>query len=240
MRNRLMVCLNAMAQCAIICLPTVLFQLLGWQSFCQNAAQLRPWCLSIIPNIYSFVQSHYWNVGLFRYYKTQQVHDAFCFLATTHLMSALADCLKILLSVQIPNFLLATPMLCLSVAMCWKFKYHRWRWSLSTNRPFVMQESHAESKHTSSIAADTSGKPISCCQTANTAMPNSQQSVAMYRAKQQGFMCDQMDPYIVHLGFLTATAALVMNIQVVTRYDSVTVAGGSCCNAAFLDQISAT
>ncbi|TMW68232.1 hypothetical protein Poli38472_007904 [Pythium oligandrum] len=49
----------------------------------------RPWCASAIPNIsaiYMFVQREYWNVGLFRYYEWK----------------------------QLPNFLLAAPILTLS------------------------------------------------------------------------------------------------------------------------------
>ena len=60
--------------------------------FCwAPAAEPRPWCPRgpfQIGNIYPFVQSHYWNVGLFRYFT----------------------------AAQIPNFLIAAPMIACSLA----------------------------------------------------------------------------------------------------------------------------
>lgn len=49
----------------------------------------RSWCADVIPNVsamYMFIQKEYWNVGLFRYYELR----------------------------QLPNFLLASPMIALS------------------------------------------------------------------------------------------------------------------------------
>lgn len=60
-------------QCIMVCLPVLLFQFSGWRSFCHKGIVERPWCSSGLPNIYSFVQSHYWGVGLLRYFKLQQV-----------------------------------------------------------------------------------------------------------------------------------------------------------------------
>lgn len=35
------------------------FQLYGYRIYCLQGAG-RPWCSAALPNIYSFVQSHYW------------------------------------------------------------------------------------------------------------------------------------------------------------------------------------
>lgn len=60
-------------QCILVCLPVLLFQFSGWLSFCHKGIVERPWCSTSLPNIYSFVQSHYWGVGFLQYFKLQQV-----------------------------------------------------------------------------------------------------------------------------------------------------------------------
>lgn len=76
--------------------PQVLYFANAMTTFCPSlfgAASAvsadRPWCSSAIPNVsamYMFIQKEYWNVGLFRYYEWK----------------------------QLPNFVLAAPMLLLS------------------------------------------------------------------------------------------------------------------------------
>ncbi|KAL0048171.1 hypothetical protein WJX82_009179 [Trebouxia sp. C0006] len=63
---------QAALQCTLICLPVFAFQYAGWRSFCLGVNTERPWCSNKLPSIYSFVQSHYWGVGLFRYFQLQQ------------------------------------------------------------------------------------------------------------------------------------------------------------------------
>ncbi|EUC45859.1 glycosyltransferase family 76 protein [Bipolaris oryzae ATCC 44560] len=45
-------------------------QYLAYTEFCngESGAEIRPWCEKRLPSIYSWVQSYYWNVGLFRYW----------------------------------------------------------------------------------------------------------------------------------------------------------------------------
>ena len=42
-------------------------QAVAWMEYCRPSST-RPWCTALPPSIYTFVQSHYWNVGLFRYW----------------------------------------------------------------------------------------------------------------------------------------------------------------------------
>ena len=58
-----------------------LFLAHGYYSMCMHSE--RPWCHRLLPNIYPFVQEHYWNVGFLRYFTLG----------------------------NIPNFLLAIPMI---------------------------------------------------------------------------------------------------------------------------------
>ena len=70
--------------------PFVLHQLRGYWLFCVSAKHEAPrkWCGETIPAIYPFVQAHYWNVGIFKYWRVD----------------------------QLPNFLLALPPLMLLVS----------------------------------------------------------------------------------------------------------------------------
>lgn len=56
----------------------------------------RPWCHRRFPNIYSFVQDHYWNVGFLRYF----------------------------VAGNIPNFLLAAPMIILGCCCIFEYTAH--------------------------------------------------------------------------------------------------------------------
>ena len=76
----------------IILAPFILFQLYGYVLYCIPQADVThdsaysPWCDKLIPLPYSYIQDSYWNVGFLRYFELK----------------------------QIPNFLLATPMILLS------------------------------------------------------------------------------------------------------------------------------
>ncbi|KAF9110577.1 hypothetical protein BGX27_006156 [Mortierella sp. AM989] len=63
-------------------------QTYGYSLYCSDkisSLESRPWCNATVPLIYSFVQSFYWNCGFLRYYEIK----------------------------QIPNFLMAAPMITL-------------------------------------------------------------------------------------------------------------------------------
>ncbi|KAL4094318.1 hypothetical protein PRIC1_009979 [Phytophthora ramorum] len=67
-----------------------LFQRFGGEVSGNASMEDRSWCAEVMPNfsaMYMFIQSEYWNVGLFRYYELK----------------------------QIPNFLLAAPIIVLSL-----------------------------------------------------------------------------------------------------------------------------
>lgn len=54
--------------------PFIFHQYNAYASFCSESAQApRPWCHDRLPLVYTFVQSEYWNVGLFRYWTPQQL-----------------------------------------------------------------------------------------------------------------------------------------------------------------------
>ncbi|KAF1911206.1 GPI mannosyltransferase 2 [Ampelomyces quisqualis] len=60
---------------SIIAAGFVVPQYLAYAEFClgEHGSGSPPWCMRTIPSIYSWVQSHYWNVGLFRYWTLPNV-----------------------------------------------------------------------------------------------------------------------------------------------------------------------
>ncbi|KAL5353485.1 ER membrane glycoprotein subunit of the GPI transamidase complex-like protein [Pseudogymnoascus australis] len=47
-------------------------QYIAYQEYCSSASP-RPWCLGLVPSIYTFVQEHYWDVGFLRYWKVSNI-----------------------------------------------------------------------------------------------------------------------------------------------------------------------
>lgn len=59
-----------------IALPTVLVQNDAYKKFCgpdSRYEKARPWCAKFPPDVYSFVQSEYWNVGFLKSWRFSQI-----------------------------------------------------------------------------------------------------------------------------------------------------------------------
>ncbi|KAK6222414.1 mannosyltransferase [Colletotrichum tabaci] len=57
----------------LVATGSVVPQALAWLRYCSGASEPRAWCARTVPSIYSFVQEHYWGVGLFRYWTPSNV-----------------------------------------------------------------------------------------------------------------------------------------------------------------------
>ncbi|KAK1986932.1 mannosyltransferase [Colletotrichum cereale] len=75
----------------LVATGSVVPQALAWLRYCSGASEPRSWCARTVPSIYSFVQEHYWGVGLFRYWTPS----------------------------NLPLFVLATPVLGLLIVSGW-------------------------------------------------------------------------------------------------------------------------
>ncbi|XP_073104002.1 uncharacterized protein [Elaeis guineensis] len=81
--------IGGVARSICVFVPFLAFQAYGYSNICLGGIsyELRPWCKARIPNLYGFLQSHYWGVGFLRYFQVK----------------------------QLPNFLLASPILSLAI-----------------------------------------------------------------------------------------------------------------------------
>ncbi|KXH57516.1 mannosyltransferase [Colletotrichum salicis] len=57
----------------LVATGSIVPQALAWLRYCSGASEARAWCGRTVPSIYSFVQEHYWGVGLFRYWTLSNV-----------------------------------------------------------------------------------------------------------------------------------------------------------------------
>mmetsp|Transcript_643 Transcript_643/g.1877 ORF Transcript_643/g.1877 Transcript_643/m.1877 type:complete len:427 (+) Transcript_643:157-1437(+) len=92
-KGKPLIMLHTLVGAALVIGPLGAFQLFGYAQFCRGASPAPPWCAASLPYLYGYVQSHYWGVGFLRYFQLQQV----------------------------PNFLLAMPVLVLTWTGCVRF-----------------------------------------------------------------------------------------------------------------------
>ncbi|CAO3612083.1 unnamed protein product [Cunninghamella blakesleeana] len=90
------------------------FQYMIYQQYCQGTNP-QPWCSNTIPLVYSYVQKEYWNNGFLSYYEFK----------------------------QLPNFLLAMPIILLSGFGLWTFASNDWHYwlTLGLSKPKQNNES---------------------------------------------------------------------------------------------------
>ncbi|CAG9318676.1 unnamed protein product [Blepharisma stoltei] len=93
--------------------PIIIFTFYGASIYCTGQIQ-SPYCSKLFPNIYSYVQETYWNVGSFRYWEAK----------------------------QIPNFLLASPMLYISICACFFYIKHDYKRFFSFSSTKSSKDSH--------------------------------------------------------------------------------------------------
>lgn len=54
-------------------LPFLLYLALVYLRYCVSTSAPRPWCRSLVPNVYSFVQDEYWNNGMLNYWRVEKL-----------------------------------------------------------------------------------------------------------------------------------------------------------------------
>jgi Mannosyltransferase (PIG-V) len=73
-------------RCAVAVSPFLLLQLWAWLRFCAEG-EGRPWCRSVPPFVYSFVQQEYWGLGPLSFWRREQAPN-FALAAPVLLLTA--------------------------------------------------------------------------------------------------------------------------------------------------------
>ncbi|KAL3698442.1 hypothetical protein R1sor_012518 [Riccia sorocarpa] len=181
--------LTAVLQSFAVATPFVGFQFYGWLQMCyiprvKLISPARPWCSASVPYLYGFVQSHYWNVGFLRYFQLK----------------------------QLPNFLLASPMLVLSI--CSIIAYGRQQPRLLFSLGLVVAGSSSPAQAKVALLSDGEEVRAKIARKGKT-------GDGSLEAPRKGFFSPAAVCFLIQLGFMTAVAMFVMHVQVATRFLSV-------------------
>ncbi|KAK3030113.1 hypothetical protein RJ639_038862 [Escallonia herrerae] len=114
--SALQVLIGGAFRCVCIFVPFIAFQVYGYRNMClgRSPDEIRPWCRARLPSLYNYIQSHYW-------YLIIHSHPvATLYLIQINTSSILSGrgvgFLRYFQLKQLPNFLLAFPIL--SLALC--------------------------------------------------------------------------------------------------------------------------
>ncbi|XP_037479331.1 GPI mannosyltransferase 2-like isoform X2 [Triticum dicoccoides] len=213
-KKRPMALVTGFLRSTFVFLPFFAFQAYGYLNICVHGDtdELRPWCKAKLPLLYSFIQSHYWGVGFLRYFQVK----------------------------QLPNFLLASPVLSLAVYSIVHYTklLHQLFQSTSIHEQIIaivdgrLVEAYESSDVATVLKSEISTGPHNKKQ-GNTEVKK-RKSVAASAASAASLdsnvsrgriVGDNKDecpllvlPFILHLTFMTFTAFFVMHVQVSTRF----------------------
>ncbi|XP_051147649.1 uncharacterized protein LOC127262855 [Andrographis paniculata] len=178
--------------------PFISFQTYGYFNICvhRSVDDMRPWCKARLPLLYNYIQSHYWGVGFLRYFQVK----------------------------QLPNFLLASPIL--SLALCSLACYVK-RWpevflSLGLRASSKEKELAGEQPSTAVFSEDVPKVQDDKILKRRKAIIENENLVEQPSRHEAAHRL-QFDPviilpFVIHLGVMAATAFFVMHVQVATRF----------------------
>ncbi|KAH9507092.1 hypothetical protein DERF_011795 [Dermatophagoides farinae] len=158
----------------MIMIPFFLYQYYAYKLFCNSESIHQPqWCNYSIPLSYQAIQAKYWNIGLLRYYQWK----------------------------QLPNFLLAIPILFVILYSSYEYFYINFKFFLST---LV----YRQQKNISMF--------IDCTQMKNSNNNNNNKDGKRKTINIIG--SKQCLPFVLHSIFLATFCILFMHIQVSNRF----------------------
>ncbi|KAK3145140.1 hypothetical protein QOZ80_4AG0323800 [Eleusine coracana subsp. coracana] len=192
-----------------IFLPFFAFQAYGYFNICIHGSSedLRPWCKAKVPLLYGFIQSHYWGVGFLRYFQVK----------------------------QLPNFLLASPVLSLAIYsivhytkmlhhLCQSTSIHK---QIVTSVGEISIDSYKLADVATVLKSEHSAGPTNKAQ----GQPEVKQRKSAAAEMVSASVSDSRNlignlsecsilylPFVLHLAFMTVMAFFVMHVQVSTRF----------------------
>ncbi|XP_050115063.1 uncharacterized protein LOC126593182 isoform X3 [Malus sylvestris] len=191
LRKRPFAVVGGALRCICIFVPFIAFQAYGYNNLCLGhlPSDMRPWCNARVPLLYNYIQSHYWGVGFLRYFQVK----------------------------QLPNFLLASPIL--SLALCSIIHYAKSKpenfFSLGFRAPPEDKDSAAVlfslTEYSSRSQENRTRKQVN--KDGPALLSEEHKALA-----KQGYLSVAVLPCILHLGVMAATAFFVMHVQVATRF----------------------
>ncbi|KAH7441947.1 hypothetical protein KP509_03G063400 [Ceratopteris richardii] len=207
---------SAIIQTTIVLGPFVAFQTFGYMKLCwreeshMEGNYARPWCSNRLPYLYGYVQSHYWNVGFLRYFEAK----------------------------QLPNFLLASPILSLAVASFISYVHHRPRFCLTLglwiHQPVpervVDKDEQFESDESRLPGMSSKGtnikhrlKFIRRISEGARIQEGTKENAFSYVGliTKGGFYSPLNFPILMEMAFMTLVACFIMHVQVATRFLSI-------------------
>ncbi|XP_021728844.1 GPI mannosyltransferase 2-like isoform X2 [Chenopodium quinoa] len=191
-KKRANILLAGALRCICIFIPFLAYQAYGYYNIChgRNSDEMRPWCKAKIPLLYGFIQSHYWGVGFLQYFQFK----------------------------QLPNFLLASPVL--SLAFCSIISYLK----ADPENFFSLGFGTASKKNN---AASLEDEYLSAANKEPIIVRRRPKSMIVERSVfpkenqvsvKSGYYSASVIPFIIHLSFMAATVFFVMHVQVATRF----------------------
>ncbi|GER40166.1 GPI mannosyltransferase [Striga asiatica] len=181
--------------------PFISFQAYGYFNICKgrSADEMSPWCKARLPLLYNYIQSHYWGVGFLRYFQVK----------------------------QLPNFLLASPIL--SHAVC-SILYYVKLWPevflslglrvspLSKRKEGLMSSSSSSENDTPNVLSDDSARGLKKRERAIKREVLVMKPLKSKTPDNPPYDPVLLLPFVLHLSFMVATAFFVMHVQVATRF----------------------
>ncbi|CAN0910353.1 GPI mannosyltransferase 2 [Linum grandiflorum] len=197
-------------RCICTFAPFVAFQAYGYRNLCleHTLDETRPWCNAKIPLLYNYIQGRYWGVGFLRYFQFK----------------------------QLPNFLLASPIL--SLAVCSIFHYVKSQPQIFLSLGFQVPRGKTTPRRSfssvdnSPVTSNDSSTTITSTEIIQETSGVSHRRRSIVADHQHNPLAENDDaalenrwhlstyivPCTLHLAFMAVTAFFVMHVQVATRF----------------------